>query len=43
MAEEIKDATVAEKDKVCYESQINKLVDQRENIGLKVSYDIDMG
>ena len=40
MAEKIKDTIIVEKDETYYESWINKPTDQREKIGLVISYDI---
>ena len=40
MEEEIKATIIAEKDEAYYESWINKPIDQREKIGLVVSYDM---
>ena len=40
MTEKIKATITAEKDEVYYESWVNKPIDQREKIGLVVSYEI---
>ena len=41
MDEEIKATIIVEQDEMYYESWINKTADQRENIRLVISYDMD--